>query len=201
LRNFILTISLVASPASSAVVTESLTYTTYDVDVAHARSISDALDKTSPHRQDGKTFYGFTTWNVLTTFQLHSESNGSCKLAQIETKLSVNIDLPRLIGANSTQTGSFETFLSALRIHELGHYAIGQEAAAAVDAKITELPEMVSCTALDAAVGAAHFETMRTFEARGAAYDVETNHGKTQGAWLNGKRQRHQYHVMPSRSS
>jgi predicted secreted Zn-dependent protease len=202
LRKLILIIALVTSSWSSAAVVENVTYSTYDVDVAHARSMTEALDMASPHRKDGKAFYGFTTWSLLTTYQLRPSPNGSCKLDQIETKLTVNIDLPRLLGADARQTEAFNPFLSALRVHELGHYTIGQEAAAAVDSRIAALPEMASCKFLDAAVGVAHLEIMREFDARSAAYDVETNHGKTQGAWLKGPpRRTFQFRVMPPRSS
>ena len=186
---------------SGAVVSENVTYSSYDVNVAKGLSIARALQKATPHRVGDQTFYGFTTWNVFTSFQSHIEPNGSCRIVEVETKFSVNIDLPTLVGANSRQSTEFDTFLDALRVHEFGHYSIGKEAAVAIDAKISTLPEMKSCKALDAAAGLANSEIMREFEARGANYDVQTDHGKTQGAWINDRRKPIQSQVMPPRSS
>lgn len=176
---------LSAPTALAAKVIDNLSYSTYEVDATNARSLSKLLDNASPHRDGDSVYYGFTKWRVGWNVQWRYGPDRRCKLTEVHTELTASINLPTLVGASDRQVRKFEPFLAALRVHEQGHYAIGQEAAAAVDAALLALPEMPNCDALQAAVSATGNETMATFKGRGAQYDAETQHGKTQGAWLN----------------
>lgn len=183
-RTFALTVLVVLSPTSVAHVSETLAYTYYDVNVTHSKSMGRALDLVSRHSENGKIYYGHTTWDVHGDYDSLSKPNGACKISKIEIELKITIDLPNLSGASERQKAIFDKFLAALRTHELGHYAIGREMAAAIDAKVAAIPEMPNCNALDSAIDAAQTETENEFKERNRKYDDETGHGKTQGAFI-----------------
>lgn len=102
----------------------------------------------------------------------------------VATALTGRITLPRLVGASSTQRGQFDRHLSALRVHELGHYGFGEEAAAEIDRKIRYLPEMSSCKTLESAVCDLRDRVLNEYKEREVRYDAATAYGKSQGAWL-----------------
>lgn len=184
LRLLIFSLLLALSPAAGARVAETLTYTYYEAGISQGQSVLTALNAASPHRTNGRIFYGQLTYDIGVKYRLHHEPDGlSCKLAKLEIALSANIDLPRLVGADAPQAAAFEKFLAGLRVHELGHYAIAREVAAEVEATLAAL-RIPGCKALQAAVDAVRAGTARTIEERNASYDAETRHGVTQGASL-----------------
>ena len=185
LQGISLLICLASASGASADVVDKLSYSNYEVDASGARSLGKLLDKASPHRQGDTVYYGFTKWRIGWNVKWRYGPDRRCKLTEVSTELSGNIDLPTLTGATESQARKFEVFLAALRVHEEGHYAIGREAAKAVDAALLALPQMADCAALQEAVTATGNETMDRFKGLGAQYDLETQHGKSQGAWLN----------------
>jgi predicted secreted Zn-dependent protease len=92
--------------------------------------------------------------------------------------------LPRLVGGSAWQQERFDSYLARLREHELGHYEIGREAARQLERQFYALPPARSCTDLQAAARDAGARMLPKYEAMGDAYDRQTQHGKTQGAWL-----------------
>ncbi|MDP3331470.1 MAG: DUF922 domain-containing protein, partial [Methylococcaceae bacterium] len=96
-----------------------------------------------------------------------------------------NITLPELVGATAEQTAAFDNYVSALRVHELGHYDIGRETATVIDSGILALPQMSSCKKLEATANALGYQTLDDYKAREKQYDASTNHGETQGASLD----------------
>lgn len=170
--------------AAQAKVTESVEFTAYDVDVSHARSLVRALDAASPHRVDGKVVYGMTRYRVGWHYRYRGMPGGTCQVAEVETKMEATVSMPRPLGGSDRQNAKLDPFLAGLRVHELGHVAIGREAAQAVDAALLALPPQSDCKQLEAAIDAAASQAMAAFKDRGAQYDAETGQGKTQGAWL-----------------
>jgi predicted secreted Zn-dependent protease len=176
---FFLTISL----SANAEVTEKISYTYYPANAAHTQSLKKVLDDASPHREGTQVFYGMTDWAVNWRFEGTESSAGNCRITKVTTELSVAIDLPRLIGGTAAQTDQFNKLLPALRSHELGHYSIARQAAAAIDSKIRSLPEMPNCKSLYSAANDVGSQTLDDFKAREIQYDVVTSHGATQEAW------------------
>jgi len=184
MRKLFLLFCLAASSASSAKVSESLGYTHYEAKAAPGLSLAAILNQSSPYRPDGQVFHSSTSWNVDWKFQQSARRNGRCRIVGVATHLTGTIDLPRLIGAEARMAEQFEDYLAALRFHELGHYAIGKQAAVAVDSRLRSLPEMADCRALESAARTLGARILQEYEAKGLEYDAKTGHGKTQGAWL-----------------
>lgn len=171
-----------ALPAS-AEVTESFRYTHYLANAIASESLEKTLNDASPHREGSEVFLGITDWNVGWQLDVWQNPDGHCKVTKVDTRLSVSIDLPMLNGGSPGQVSQFEKIYAGLRVHELGHYAIAQQAAAAVDAKIRSLPEMPSCDSLTSAANEAGVRILDEYRRKDVQYDATTHHGKTQEAW------------------
>ena len=171
-----------ASGSAKAAVSENLQYSYYTANAEPGRSLLGAMNMATPIRQNGEVFHGFTRWDVRWNFRWFESANGRCRITDTTTSLSATITLPKLTGADRDQAAVFEPFVTALRAHELGHYAIGKEAASTVDFRIRNLPEMASCPALESAANQTGHATLEEFRQRELRYDATTGHGRTQGA-------------------
>lgn len=166
-------------------VSENLTYTYYAArNLNPSRSLKMTLNEASPIRENGEVFHGHTKWYVEWRFQWAEKPDGSCKISNVSTNVSASITLPRLDEAPSEQRQLFDNFLSALRLHELGHFNIGKGAATAVHVGILNLPEMLSCKELETAANELGNRILDEHRMQEIQYDESTSHGKTQGAWL-----------------
>ena len=74
--------------------------------------------------------------------------------------------------------------LIALRQHELGHFELAEDAAEQIDAAIRRLPAMPNCKLLKAAANERGNRLLEVVRRNEKQYGADTQHGKTQGAWL-----------------
>lgn len=184
MRKLFLLCFLVITRTSSAEVNESLDYTYYTANAHHVRSLIGVLKASSPIRQDGKIFHAHTDWYVKWNYWWFENPDGGCRITKVTIELTGSIKLPRLVNATSKQKKAFDKYVSALRVHELGHYDIGKEAAADIERKMLSLSEMSSCNALESAANDLGNRTLNEYKEKEVQYDVSTSHGKSQGAWL-----------------
>lgn len=167
-------------------VRENLTYSYYPVIVKSNLPLFPQLLAASSIREEGTPYVGITNWHVRWNFKWNTDRNGACRITSSSTQLTADILLPRLSNANVLQMASFDRFIIALRQHELGHYNIATEAARKIDSDLNNIPAMSNCSALEAYANTTSKNTMDRFNERSRQYDRDTNHGKTQGAWING---------------
>jgi predicted secreted Zn-dependent protease len=165
-------------------VKEHLEYSYYEVRARSDQPLFTQLNAASPIREGGQTFYGHTNWNVRWAFKWKTDSSGVCRISTTTTELHASMILPRLDGASARQMASFDRFMSALRQHELGHYKIALVAAQAIDIELRTLPGMNNCKALDTYANTGAQRTLERYNERSRQYDRDTNHGRTQGAWI-----------------
>jgi predicted secreted Zn-dependent protease len=176
---------MLASPAAPAEVSASLDYAYYAALADPQSSLSAILKRSAPPSRHGGGFLGWTDWHVSWHFKWHANANGECRITEVATTLTGTITLPRLENATAAQAKELDSVLPALRVHELGHYAIGRDTADAIDQGILSLPPMQDCDALGSAanqLGRRIIDEQRKVEDQ---YDLVTRHGKTQGAWLD----------------
>lgn len=183
MRKLLLLCLLILAKTADAQVSENLVYTYYTAK-SDSDSLLETLNKASPIRVDNRSFHGYTKWNVHWNYRWFEQADGRCKITKVTTDLTANITLPELVGANAEQTEAFDKYLSALRVHELGHYDIGKQTATTIDNGILALPEMSSCKELESTANDFGYRTLEEYKAQEKQYDVATAHGKTQGAWL-----------------
>ena len=172
-----------ALPAQ-AEVQERLQEQFYDLQVASGQSLSRAIDQASPIRQNGQIYHAYTSWQVQWNYWWREQRDGRCQIDLTRTQLHATITLPRLSGGDAQQRQRFTQYLSALREHELGHYRIGQAAAAEIDAALLQTPEHPSCAELQRQANQRANAILQRHIERERRYDRDTGHGRTQGAWL-----------------
>ncbi len=163
-------------------VTDKVVYSYYIVRAQPNQSSANLLNKYSPFRHDGRVFHSHTSWDVSWHYHWIEAPDGKCKMAQVSVALDSKIVLPTLVGATEDQQSKFNTYLRALQTHELGHVDFGKQAARAIDGGILALPELANCRVLDAAANALANQLLDSYRQKEIQYDVDTDHGKTQGA-------------------
>jgi predicted secreted Zn-dependent protease len=180
-------IALVVGAASTAraEVLESFEETAYTAYPKRGQSLRQALDEATSIRQDGKIFHGHTRWNVHWAFRWWQEANGRCRITSNTTRLDLVVTLPQLGSGSGEQRTRFQRFREALRAHELGHARIARQAARDIDRAILDLPEMASCTSLEAAANRVAKALLAESEREQRRYDRVTEHGRRDGASLD----------------
>lgn len=159
-------------------------YSYYVATAVPDRSLQSILNAASPIHKDGKVYFGNTDWHVQWNMWWSEGAGGSCRITRAKARISATIVLPKLVNATVVQQNRFDTLAAALRVHELGHYAIGKKAAADIERGILAMAPMDTCAALKAAADELAVETLDQYRAVERQYDADTDHGRTQGAWL-----------------
>lgn len=175
---------LLAAPLARAEVHEALDYDHYEAHARPGHAVSEALNDASPFRPAGQVYHSATSWYLDWQVRPEPTTDGRCRVGAVRVELHGEMTLPRLLGASQSQERRFEAYLARLREHELGHYEIGREAARQLEKKFYALAPARSCGELQSAARDEGARLLPKFEAMGDAYDVQTEHGKTQGAWL-----------------
>jgi len=176
---------LLICQSSRATVSERLDYEYYTAHADPSRSLSSVVNEVSPIRENGRTMFGHTHWNVSWHFHWHENPDGRCRMTDVNTDVTTVIQLPRIVNATPKQEDQFNKFIAALRVHELGHHENGKQAAREIDQGILALPEMGNCQALGTAANDLGYRILKEYNNKDVQYDAITGHGKTQGAVLS----------------
>ena len=179
-----LLISFLIASSAVAEVRETLEYTYYDAVAKPGQSLSSTLAGASPIKEQGRIFLGQTKWDVRWNIWWN-ERDGACKITSVRTHVAAIIKLPRLVGGNAEQVSAFERYAVALKQHELGHYQIGKDAAMEIDHALLTMPAMPDCSRLVKTANDGAYRTLELYKEKERLYDVDTGHGKSQGAWLD----------------
>ncbi|XOV78372.1 MAG: DUF922 domain-containing protein [Aestuariibacter sp.] len=166
-----------------AAVSEKIYTNHYFVRPSQGQTLQEAVYNSSPISRDGKVYYGQTQWTVSPTFRYMTRGN-LCYLSDIEIQLKVKFMLPKLHLDHPEPDieSRFERFYRALQVHEIGHQALGQEAAQTIADKLDNMVPHYDCEQL-ANIAKSHVaETIKHYKQRNSDYDQETQFGKTQGA-------------------
>jgi predicted secreted Zn-dependent protease len=179
-----LILAALTTPAVAEVV-EQVSYVGYDVKAEGGKSLAAMLNDASPFRGDGRVLYAYTTWHIAWNYRYTQSPGSRCGIQSVRTVLTVTITLPAPTDPTILSSVQFTKLIAALRMHEQGHYTIARNAASDVDRGIAALAQADSCPQLG--TRANDFGTKVIDDAKQVElqYDRDTQHGKTQGAWLN----------------
>ncbi|GAA5157457.1 hypothetical protein GCM10025770_00700 [Viridibacterium curvum] len=184
LRLATIAFAIAASITAHAEILEELTYNYYTAVATAGQPLHGALDAASPIRENDLVFHGHTRWDVTWHFRWANESDGRCHITAATVTLKSVIRLPLLRADSLKRQQLFDRYLESLRKHELGHHQIGRDAAKAVEQEILSQPEMRTCKLLEQTINQRATDLIAGFNSRNLTYDQQTEHGKTQGAWL-----------------
>jgi len=150
----------------------------YDVDGTDAKSIRASLASLGPKgRRDGKSYDAETTWNA--TWHWPGGPDGKCDLTRLEYSFQIIVILPHLHDQDRVPPAVRKTwgrYMAGLIDHESGHVKHAYEHKGDIENAV----KSSSCEGANAA-GAAAISEMGKFD---IAYDAETHHGVTQGAFF-----------------
>jgi predicted secreted Zn-dependent protease len=184
LRTSFALIAIALACPGGAKVVETLQYTTYEVPYHDGVPLIKLLQRASPVHVKGAVVVAWTTPRVSWKPSFVTLPGGHCRIKSVTTALTVTITLPGPSDHTLSDDGDFRVFVTRVKTHELGHYQIAHDAALEIDRGILRLPESHSCGTLQAAVNRLGNEIWGEQNAKQAAYDNGTEHGKAQGAWL-----------------
>jgi predicted secreted Zn-dependent protease len=181
-----LALSLGATAATAAVDTREQ-YTPY---VVHGRSLqalqSDLAQRGPRDPATGVRYSGRTDYDVKWTYRYRTSGTG-CAIDELNVRMVITFILPRWVDeytASPAMRTTWTRYISNLTTHEQGHAALYRQTGPAVEAAIRALPAAPTCDAMGQRANAAANQVLRTTDATSARYDQTTQHGATQGAWL-----------------
>lgn len=181
----LLALAVLAGNAALAAVQAEHTQRPYAVHLQPGETLRHALSAATPIRENGRRFHGYTRWNVRWSFRWWREGSGRCRITEVTTRLTTEVQLPDLRSATPAQRAVFERYQRALARHEQGHVQFGKDAAEAIDRGIAALPEAADCATLERNANALGHRLLREHVEREKEYDRSTGHGATQGARLD----------------
>ncbi|MDQ2892755.1 MAG: DUF922 domain-containing Zn-dependent protease [Pseudomonadota bacterium] len=152
-----------------------VTFVFYDVEGRDPTAIRKAIDGARPvdPRDAGKSFDGATSWSMR--WRWRGDGKGGCDLSTAAVTYAATVTLPRLTGSpTGAARMNWDRYLAALERHEAGHARYAYDHRGDV---------LAALTAATCATASAAAKTMITKIAdHDRVYDLETQHGETQGA-------------------
>ena len=160
-------------------------YHYYIIEPKNSKDLPSALDRATPINENGRTFYGYTHWQVHWTFRFWTTTDGTCTLQQVNTTVNVDYTLPQLANTVNDEAtlAAFQRYILALKEHEHGHAKNGMDAANEVESTLTGM-SAASCPAAESMANEKGQGILRKYSQRDKDYDEQTQHGRTQGAVL-----------------
>ena len=120
--------SICLALAATAEVREEFPTRYYDVEAPRSQKLHQAVTAASPIKKSGRTFHGYTEWQIKWKWRHRSELTGPCRITSVDVSLTGSILLPRLNGGTPAQTDAFDRYIVLLTEHEEGHRRIAREA-------------------------------------------------------------------------
>ena len=158
----------------------------YDISGRTARDLLEQMQAKGPADPSGSRFPAYTKWRVSWNFRYES-TPGSCKLTELTASVEGTMTLPHWVDADNAPAPlakEWRNFVAALRVHENGHYAHGEEAADEVQALAGSIQPAADCSDLTREIDDRAESVLDKYRALDAKYDRDTNHGEKQGAVL-----------------
>jgi len=157
----------------------------YDIDGSSAGALRNQIKRLGPRDESGKSQDALTVWSIEWGFATAQQGDG-CVLRDVKVTLDVAVTLPRWkppSTATRQLVKEWQAYLKAVRLHEAGHRTIAERNAREVMAALTPLRGATCDKLSDDATRTAE-RIVADGRARNRAYDVQTQHGQTQGVEL-----------------
>lgn len=158
--------------------------------LVYGRTIDDirrSIAERTPVRDGQSAFGGNTKITYQTTYRLVPVSSTSCALTNAAVKVDALVTLPQLVPGTRTPAVVAEwiRYYTALRAHEYQHVSSGTASARETQRWLARMKLTGPCHAARLRVRAAIETHIRMLDERDRQLDILTDHGRTQGAWLD----------------
>lgn len=157
---------------------------TYEVTGTTTDELATSIREKGP-RIDDHGFGARTHWNVRWSYG-YGRRGAECRVMRADVELEVSVTTPVWIaepGAPAELVEVWTAFTAALDTHESGHRQHAIEAARAVRDALNEA-RSPSCVEMERETNATVRDVIARYHQRDRDYDIETEHGRTQGAVL-----------------
>lgn len=155
----------------------------YTVSTTSKSNLLKNLNSSSPIRQDGHVFHGYTRYDIKWRFWWKSINN-QCVFTRVETNLKLKYTMPSLNTSNLDVKAVWSKWYPNLELHEKGHGKLAKDIAYKIDEKLISIGPKANCKILNDAGNKLGHKLMATLNESNKAYDKKTNHGESQQAWL-----------------
>jgi predicted secreted Zn-dependent protease len=158
---------------------------TYDIAGDSATELRESLNRRRPVASDGLPHDAITVWNIRWRYTT-APSPGGCAVTSFDVSLDVVTTMPRWVdeadASSSSLVERWRTYRAALLVHEDGHKRIATEAAVAIRKVRDTAAPQPSCADVSRLIAGAASRLLDEYREKERRYDVETDHGRTQGA-------------------
>jgi len=154
----------------------------YDVEGETPAALAAQLGRHGPRVENGR-FFSLTEWEVRTEYRWDQRPDG-CRLVGLRVRASVQTHMPRwrrTDAAPESLSGAWGRFLAALDWHEHGHRDLAEEAAEAIQKRLSTL-RAPTCPRVEARAYGELIDVLNEYEQYNRDYDAATDHGRSQGA-------------------
>ena len=163
-------------------------YNFYSIYPQKKQDLETEMTKRSPIIYQGKKFKGYTKWYVQWRIRWQ-ENQGSCKITQVKTALTVKYTLPQIPKEFNTSGETrtiFNNFYAALFKHEQNHRDSGLYAARDIEQALLNLGgSFTNCKKLELAANQKGHQILQQYVQRDIDYDKRTAHGRLEGVMIN----------------
>jgi predicted secreted Zn-dependent protease len=125
-----------------------------------------------------------TTWQFSTSYP-YDTAGRVCRAGPVSVLATINYRLPSWTASADAPQDLIDTwsrFSDGVRVHESGHRDIAVAAAVALADALRSLPAQPSCAEFEQVARSTTADLMRQLDRDQVAYDLQTQHGLTQGA-------------------
>lgn len=158
----------------------------YDIDGLTPADLRAEMKRKGTKWDDGKVYAALTSWDLNYDYDITSVG-GRYYLSSIKSDVDIVVTLPRLVhSAKPSQqlALSWSSYIENLTLHELGHRDIAVDIAQEIYRTLASIGSSASRYQLDAEARKQVKEKLKRLKQAQVEYDVETHHGKSQGAVL-----------------
>ena len=141
------------------------------------------LDAKSPIKSNGKVYYGHTEYKINWHFWWE-QSAVKCHITKVETTLKLIYTMPKLATHDREVQSVWKRWYPHLLKHEKHHGQLAKDTASKITGDLLSMKPQSNCKQLSIAANKLASELMTELEILTKRYDVNTNHGETEQAWL-----------------
>lgn len=155
----------------------------YEVAPTSKGDLMAVLNRISPIRENGNVFHGYTKYEINWRFWWKS-TNNQCVFTKVETTLRLEYTMPQLKSSKSDVRVVWSNWYPNLELHENGHGKLAKDTAYKIDKSLLSISPKANCNLLEKEGNKVAYKLMEKLKKANKEYDITTNHGETQNAWL-----------------
>lgn len=159
----------------------------YSVTGQTISEIQKSIAESTPSKEGTYYYAGVTIWDLNSSYDLVDTAKG-CAVKNSEVRLNTTIHLPQLAETrlvSASVRAEWTRFSNALKTHEMLHAKNAYRAAMTLLSKISRVDTAVPCLRARTIIQEGTDALINNISDFDRQLDRQTQHGKTQGAFLN----------------